>query len=188
MGRTGKKWSDVFKEKKQPKYVVANGDESEPGTFKDREILLHKAHLVVEGVALAGLVLGAACGYIYVRHEYEQQIEALDVAIARARQEVPEAFDSFAIETFTSPGGYICGEQSAMLEAIEGHRAQPRDAFPRLETNGLFDHPTLVNNVETFAWVPGIATRRTSLVQDAAAAVVLPERRRRATRGLRSTL
>jgi formate dehydrogenase beta subunit len=162
LARTGKKWSDVARERKRPKYVVANGDESEPGTFKDRELLLHKAHLVVEGVALAGVTLGAANGYIYIRHEYEEQIAAVDRAIAQARREVPEAFTSFTLETFESPGGYICGEQSALVEAIEGHRAQPREAFPGLQTNGIDGCPTLVNNVETFAWVPGIALRGAS--------------------------
>jgi formate dehydrogenase beta subunit len=162
LARTGKKWNDVAKEEKRPKYVVANGDESEPGTFKDRELMLHKAHLIVEGVALAGVTLGAERGFIYIRHEYQAQIAEVDRAIAQARREVPEAFTSFTLETFESPGGYICGEQSALVEAIEGHRAQPREAFPGLQTNGIFGCPTLVNNVETFAWVPGIALRGAS--------------------------
>jgi NADH:ubiquinone oxidoreductase subunit F (NADH-binding) len=159
LGRTGKKWRDVYTRGDRPKYVVANGDESEPGTFKDREVLLSKAHLVVEGVSLAGLVLGAERAFIFIRHEYEAQAEAIDKAIGDAKAAVPEAFVSFDLETFVSPGGYICGEQSALLEVIEGRRAQPRDPFPSLQTNGLFDRPTLVNNVETFAWVPGIALR-----------------------------
>jgi NADH:ubiquinone oxidoreductase subunit F (NADH-binding)/NADH:ubiquinone oxidoreductase subunit E len=159
LGRTGKKWKEVLEEGETPKFVVANGDESEPATFKDRELLLRKPHLVVEGVALAGVVLKAARGYIYVRHEYEAQIEALRAAIARAKKAVPEAFERFELEVFVSPGGYICGEQSALLEAIEGRRSQPRDLFPSLQTNGLFDRPTLLNNVETLAWVPGIALK-----------------------------
>ena len=159
LGRTGKKWEDVFNASGTPKYVVANGDESEPGTFKDRELLIRKPDLIVEGVALAGLVLGAKHGFIYIRHEYEAQAEAIEHAILRAKREVPEAFETFNLETFLSPGGYICGEQSALLETIEGRRAQPRDPFPALQTNGLFDRPTLVSNVETFAWVPGIALR-----------------------------
>ena len=159
LGRTGKKWEDVFKERTTPKYVVANGDESEPGTFKDRELLIRNPDLVVEGVALAALVLGAERGFIYIRHEYEEQGEAVERAIVRATKAVPEAFQSFRMETFISPGGYICGEQSALLEVIEGRRAQPRDPFPSLQTNGLRDCPTLVNNVETFARVPGIVLR-----------------------------
>ena len=162
LARTGKKWQDVAREPKRPKYVVANGDESEPATFKDRELLLHKAHLVVEGVALAGLSLDASFGIIYIRHEYEAQIEAVERAIAQVKKVVPEAFASFNLKTFESPGGYICGEQSALLEAIEGRRAQPRDPFPGLQTNGIDGCPTLVNNVETYAWVPGIALKGAS--------------------------
>ena len=129
--------------------------------------MLHKAHLLVEGVALAGLSLEADLGIIYIRHEYEEQIEAVDRAIALARKTVPEAFKSFDMRTFESPGGYICGEQSALLEAIEGHRAQPRDPFPGLQTNGIDGCPTLVNNVETYAWVPGIALKGAAWYADA---------------------
>jgi len=159
LARTGKKWEDVRSATGTPKYVVANGDESEPGTFKDRELLIRKPELVVEGVALAGLVLEAAQGFIYIRHEYEAEAEAIERAIVRAKKAVPEAFKTFKLETFISPGGYICGEQSALIEVLEGRRAQPRDPFPALQTNGLFNRPTLVSNVETFAWVPGIALR-----------------------------
>ncbi|OYW19570.1 MAG: hypothetical protein B7Z55_08605, partial [Planctomycetales bacterium 12-60-4] len=137
-------------------------DESEPLTFKDREILLQKPHLVVEGMILAGLVCGANRGYIYLRHEYVEQAEALNAAIKEAEwlrvcgPDILTGF-SFQLSVFMSPGGYICGEQSALIEAMEGHRGQPRNKPPDLKSNGLFDKPTLVSNVETYAWVPGIA-------------------------------
>ncbi|MDX1966939.1 MAG: NAD(P)H-dependent oxidoreductase subunit E [Planctomycetaceae bacterium] len=158
------KWGDVAKQASAEKYVVCNADESEPLTFKDREILLRMPHLVIEGMILAGLHCGAERGYIYVRHEYQEQIAALRKAIAFARdvrkvcgQNVAGTGRNFFLDVFVSPGGYICGEQSALIEAMEGHRAQPRGKPPGLETNGLFDKPTLVSNVETFAWVPAVA-------------------------------
>jgi NADH:ubiquinone oxidoreductase subunit F (NADH-binding)/NADH:ubiquinone oxidoreductase subunit E len=156
------KWLDVWREPAGEKYVVANGDESEPGTFKDREIMLRAPHLVIEGVILAGLVTGATAGYVFVRHEYHEQIAALRDEIARAGSLGacgPDVFGTgraFPVEVFESPGGYICGEQSALLEAMEDRRAQPRNRPPELTTNGLRDRPTVVNNVETLAWVPGI--------------------------------
>lgn len=156
------KWSDVWKAAGPEKYIVCNGDESEPGTFKDREILLHMPHLVVEGVILAGLLTNATAGYIYIRHEYPEQIAAVRREIERAivrgacGSNIFESGRAFSVEVFVSPGGYICGEQSALLEAMEDRRAQPRNRPPELATNGLRDKPTVVNNVETLAWTPGI--------------------------------
>ncbi|HET6574311.1 MAG TPA: NAD(P)H-dependent oxidoreductase subunit E [Fimbriiglobus sp.] len=158
-----KKWDDVARAAGAEKYIVCNADESEPGTFKDRELLLRAPHLVVEGVVLAGLACGASRGYVYIRHEYPEQADAVRAAIAAAERERVCGSDvggtglDFPVAVFVSPGGYICGEQSALIEAMEGKRAQPRNRPPELATNGLFDRPTLVNNVETFAWVPGIA-------------------------------
>ena len=155
------KWRDVWAEPAAVKYIVCNGDESEPGTFKDREILLHMPHLVVEGVILAGLITGAAKGFIYIRHEYREQIDAVNRAIERARAESACGGKDrgFDVEVFESPGGYICGEQTAMIEAMEDKRAQPRNRPPELQTNGLYDKPTVVNNVETLAWTPAILHR-----------------------------
>jgi NADH:ubiquinone oxidoreductase subunit F (NADH-binding)/NADH:ubiquinone oxidoreductase subunit E len=157
------KWDDVRQAEGKEKYIICNADESEPGTFKDREILLRTPHLVVEGVILAGLVTRATHGYVFIRHEYPEQARVIGNAIEEA-----EALGlcgtrhgrngrAFPIEVFISPGGYICGEQSALVEAMEDHRAEPRNRPPQLETNGLYDKPTLVSNVETFAWAPGIA-------------------------------
>jgi NADH:ubiquinone oxidoreductase subunit F (NADH-binding) len=114
---------------------------------------------------LAGLALGATRGYVYIRHEYPEQAAAVRLAIAAAEKlgvcgrNLRGTGIDFYMGVFISPGGYICGEQSALIEAMEGKRAQPRNRPPELATNGLFDKPTLVNNVETFAWVPGIALK-----------------------------
>ena len=165
-GRAYLKWGDVLAAEGDIKYVVCNGDESEPGTFKDREIMLRKPHLLVEGMILAGLVVGAKQGWIYVRHEYHEQIEALRAEIARAvrlRVAGPQILDSnesFELEVFVSPGGYICGEQTALIEAMEDKRAEPRNRPPELMTNGLHNQPTLLNNVETLSWVPAILDRK----------------------------
>lgn len=167
-GRAYKKWEETLKEHQkrgEKAYVVCNGDESEPATFKDRELFLRTPHLVVEGVILAGLLLGATKGYIYIRHEYEEQIDAVRAEIAAAEkaglcgENILGSGLSFPVEVFVSPGGYICGEQTALIEAIQDHRAEPRNRPPELQTNGLWDMPTLLSNVETFAWVPAIVVR-----------------------------
>jgi formate dehydrogenase beta subunit len=143
-------------------FIVVNGDESEPGTFKDRELLLHLPHLIVEGVIIAGLITGATQGFIYIRHEYTEQIEACRAEIRRAEQlglcgrDATALGRSFPVEVFVSPGGYICGEQSALIEAMSDRRGEPRNLPPKLETNGLEDLPTIVSNVETYAWIPYI--------------------------------
>lgn len=157
-----KKWKDVRTAGGSEKYIVCNADESEPATFKDRELMLRAPHLIVEGVILAGLATGASRGYVYIRHEYPEQADAVRRAIASAERErvcgtnVGGLGFDFPVAVYVSPGGYICGEQSALIEAMQGNRAQPRNRPPELATNGLFDKPTLVNNVETFAWTPGI--------------------------------
>jgi NADH:ubiquinone oxidoreductase subunit F (NADH-binding) len=116
-------------------------------------------------VILAGLVTGATRGWIYIRHEYAEQIAIMRAEIRRAESlgacgpRIAGSAMSFPVEVFTSPGGYICGEQSALIEAMEDRRAQPRNKPPQLETNGLHDKPTLVSNVETFAWTPAIMLR-----------------------------
>ncbi len=159
------KWFDVLTAPGEVRYVVANGDESEPATFKDRELMLRTPHLIVEGVILAGLLLGAQRGYLYIRHEYAEGIERLRAAIREAEQagvcgaNVFGTTRAFPVEVFISPGGYICGEQSALLEAMEDRRAEPRNRPPELATNGLHDCPTLVSNVETLAWMPAVALK-----------------------------
>jgi len=161
-GRAYKKWDDVLQAEGAQKFVVCNADESEPGTFKDRDLLLRSPWLVLEGMILGGLVVGADRGYVYIRHEYHEQIEAVREAIDQARRagacgdSIFGSSHRFNLEVFVSPGGYICGEQTALIEAMEDHRAEPRNRPPQLQTNGLWDKPTLLNNVETFAWAPAI--------------------------------
>jgi NADH:ubiquinone oxidoreductase subunit F (NADH-binding)/NADH:ubiquinone oxidoreductase subunit E len=164
-GRAYKKWSEVREAAGERKFVIANGDESEPGTFKDREIFLRTPHLVVEGAILAGLVVGAQRGYVYIRHEYEEAIAAVRREIAAARslglcgENLLGSPLGFELEVFVSPGGYICGEQTALVQAIQDERAEPRNRPPELQTNGLWNLPTLLNNIETLAWVPAIVTQ-----------------------------
>jgi len=158
--RTGLKWELVRKEPGDEKYIVCNADESEPCTFKDRFLLEHVPHLLVEGMLLAGLVTGARLGIVYIRHEYESQLEIIEHEIAAARaagalgSNVFGSGRTFELETFVSPGGYICGEESALLEALEGKRGEPRNKPPFPVTQGLHNKPTVINNVETFSLVP----------------------------------
>ena len=162
-GRAYKKWSEVREATGERRYVACNGDESEPGTFKDRELLLRSPHLVVEGIILAALVVGAEQAFLYIRHEYEEAIEAARREIAWARSQglcgdnILNSGLRCDLQVFVSPGGYICGEQTAMVQAIQDERAEPRNRPPELQTNGLWNMPTLVNNVETLAWAPAIA-------------------------------
>ena len=162
---TSTKWDLVRKQPDPVKYVVCNADESEPGTIKDRFILTHLPHLVIEGMILAGLVTGAKKGVLYIRHEYHAQEEILRTEIARCYSQgllgrnILGGGSDFDLEVFVSPGGYICGEESALIEAIEGHRAEPRNKPPFPVQAGLFQKPTVLNNVETFANVPQILTR-----------------------------
>jgi NADH:ubiquinone oxidoreductase subunit F (NADH-binding)/NADH:ubiquinone oxidoreductase subunit E len=152
---TGTKWELVRKEARTPKFVVCNADESEPGTFKDAKILADLPHLVLEGIMLAALTVGAARGIIYLRHEYGAERRRLRSAIEKAR-EAGLLNASFDVEIFVSPGGYILGEETALLEALEDRRGEPRNKPPFPGAHGLNGQPTLINNVETFAHVPGI--------------------------------
>ena len=159
---TGLKWKLVRKEEATPKYVVCNADESEPGTFKDRVIMEQLPHLVIEGIAVAGFTVGAREGIIYLRHEYEAAHAALEAELETARAAGALGADvfgsgvSFDIRIFISPGGYILGEETALLEALEDKRGEPRNKPPFPGQKGLWNLPTLMNNVETLAYVPGI--------------------------------
>jgi NADH:ubiquinone oxidoreductase subunit F (NADH-binding)/NADH:ubiquinone oxidoreductase subunit E len=162
---TGAKWEIVRNAPGAGKYIVCNADESEPGTIKDRFILQTAPWLVIEGMIVAGLVTGAKQGILYLRHEYEEPKEILEREIARCYQErllgaqILGSDLAFDLEIFVSPGGYICGEESALLEAIEGKRAEPRNKPPFPGTNGLWNMPTVINNVETFALATTILAR-----------------------------
>jgi formate dehydrogenase beta subunit len=144
---------------------VCNADESEPGTIKDRFIMRNLPNLVIEGMIIAGLVSGAKKGILYIRHEYHEQEKILHQEIQRCYQErilganVLGSGLTFELELFVSPGGYICGEESALIEAIEGKRAEPRNKPPFPAAQGVFGKPTALNNVETFANVPQILVK-----------------------------
>ncbi|MGA8223157.1 MAG: NAD(P)H-dependent oxidoreductase subunit E [Candidatus Acidiferrales bacterium] len=162
---TESKWQLVRAAAGAEKYIVCNADESEPGTFKDRFIMTHLPHLVIEGIIVAGLLTGARKGILYIRHEYEEQERILHEEIRHCRREgllghgILGSDLAFELEIFVSPGGYICGEESALLEAIEGKRAEPRNKPPFPVQQGLWNKPTAINNVETFANVPSILVR-----------------------------
>ena len=156
--QTGLKWELVRKETARPKYVICNADESEPGTFKDRVLLEELPHLVIEGMCVAARVVGAERGWIYLRHEYDHACASLERAIAEARVRNLLGND-FDIEIFLSPGGYILGEETALLEALEDKRGEPRNKPPYPGSRGLWGRPTLINNVETLAMVPVILRR-----------------------------
>jgi NADH:ubiquinone oxidoreductase subunit F (NADH-binding)/NADH:ubiquinone oxidoreductase subunit E len=186
MGGAGKpflrKFDQVMTAIAPEKYVVVNADESEPGTIKDRELMLRFPHLLIESLAIVGISVGAQKGYIYLRHEYEEQAASLlrelrwaysDVArdsggkiVSKRRflgSNILGSGVNFDIELFISPGGYVMGEQSALLNAIEGQRGMPRNQIQDLGDkkglptgNGLWGMPTLVSNVETFTYLPAI--------------------------------
>jgi NADH:ubiquinone oxidoreductase subunit F (NADH-binding)/NADH:ubiquinone oxidoreductase subunit E len=162
---TARKWQLVAAQAATPRFVVCNADESEPGTFKDREIVSRLPHLVLEGMALAATEVGAEQGFVFIRHEYGPERARLEAAIgdARARGALgSDVFGSgrpFDVEVFVSPGGYILGEESALLECMEDRRGEPRNKPPFPGTTGLHGRPTLINNVETFAHAAAIAHR-----------------------------
>jgi NADH:ubiquinone oxidoreductase subunit F (NADH-binding)/NADH:ubiquinone oxidoreductase subunit E len=164
----GRKWELVAAQETTPKYVICNADESEPGTFKDREILATQPHLVLEGMLLGMLAAGAEEGWVFIRHEYGPEEQVIRGEIEHLRETGlvgPDAGGSgrrLSVEVFTSPGGYILGEESALIECMEGHRGEPRNKPPFPGTFGLHGMPTLMNSVETFAHVPVIAVRGAS--------------------------
>jgi NADH:ubiquinone oxidoreductase subunit F (NADH-binding) len=162
---TGMKWEIVRKAQAPQKYIVCNADESEPGTIKDRYIMTHAPHLVIEGMIIGGLVAGATHGIFYIRHEYGAQEHILQEEIRACYRDgvlgkkVCGSDLAFDLEVFVSPGGYICGEESALLEAVEGKRSEPRNKPPFPGQQGLWQQPTAINNVETFAFATVILAR-----------------------------
>jgi len=159
---TGMKWSFVPKDSPKTKYVVCNADESEPGSFKDRYLLEFDPHAVIEGMIIAGHALGSTTGYIYFRGEYKYLIDIMDIALAEAREAgylgkniLGSGFDH-DIHTHTGAGAYICGEETALLTSLEGYRGHPRMKPPFPAVEGLYESPTVVNNVETFTSIPQI--------------------------------
>src|SRR4030081_1152581 len=159
---TGTKWGFIPKGVPGPKYVVVNGDEAEPGTTKDRDIMENSPHMLLEGILIACFAIGAHQGWIYLRGEYDGPFRMLTAAIAELREEGilgPRPFDRdypLDIQIYRGHGAYICGEETALLESLEGKRAQPRSRPPFPAVKGAWGLPTAVNNVETLSTVPWI--------------------------------
>ena len=157
---TGKKWELVRAAEGPVKYAIVNADESEPGTFKDRQLLAEQSHLVLEGLLMGMVVTGAEEGWVFIRHEYGPEEQVLRAEIETLRSEgllgddVLGSGRRLLVDVFTSPGGYILGEETALLECMEGHRGEPRNKPPFPGNYGLWGRPTLMNSVETFADVP----------------------------------
>ena len=159
---TGKKWEQVKRAKGDQKYVVCNGDEGDPGAFMDRSIMEGDPHRMLEGMIIAGVAVGATEGYIYVRAEYPLAVKRLQRAIEEAERygilgdDILGSGKSFRIHIAKGAGAFVCGEGSALTASIEGKRGFPRVKPPRTTEHGLFDSPTVLNNVETFATVSQI--------------------------------
>jgi NADH-quinone oxidoreductase subunit F len=159
---TGMKWSFVPKDTSKPKYILANADESEPGTSKDRPLMEMDPHQLIEGMVIAGRAIGSHQGYIYIRGEYRYILDIMDAAIAEAyagnylgKNIRGSGFD-FELCTHTGAGAYECGEESALMESLEGKRGYPRIKPPFPAVVGLYGCPTVINNVETLSTVPAI--------------------------------
>jgi NADP-reducing hydrogenase subunit HndC len=159
---TGRKWKFVRMARGEKKYIICNADESEPGTFKDRIVLEGDPHTILEAMAIAGYALGADEGYIYIRGEYGLAYRRLQYAIEQAEEygflgnNIFETGFNFHIHLHSGAGAYVCGEETALIESIEGKRGEPRARPPYPVTHGLWNKPTLVNNVETLANIPAI--------------------------------
>lgn len=159
----GRKWKSLYHIEGDPKYIVCNADEGEPGTFKDRELLAYSPLSVIEGMLIAGYVFDSKQGYIYIRGEYRTIQKTFQEAINHAKEAGYlgknilgiEGFD-YEITIVSGGGAYVCGENSALLNSIEGKTGRPRIKPPHLAEVGLYGKPTLVNNVETFACIPVI--------------------------------
>ncbi len=162
---SGVKWSFIPKTSDKPKYLVCNADESEPGTFKDRDLMRYTPHLLIEGMVIAAYAIGAKHGYIYIRGEYAREAKLLDLALEEARQagylgsNIQGSGFQFDLTVHRGAGAYICGEETGLLNSLEGKRGEPRVKPPFPATWGAFGSPTVVNNVETLCAVPFILQR-----------------------------
>ena len=159
---TAVKWGFMPKDHPGQMYLICNADESEPGTFKDRDILRYNPHAVIEGMLIAAYAMGITAGYIYIHGEIWAVYEQFGEAIRQAREagligrDLQGSGFDFELHAFHGYGAYICGEETALLESMEGKRGQPRFKPPFPATNGLYGQPTTINNVETLAYVPFI--------------------------------
>jgi len=163
---TGVTWNLAAAAQDEQKYVICNADEGEPGTFKDRVILSEYADLVVEGMTIAGLVVGAKNGIVYLRGEYSYLRPLLEAVVERRRGQNLLGENILGREGFTfdvtirmGSGAYVCGEETALIESLEGCRGEPRNRPPFPVDTGYMGHPTVVNNVETLAWAACILSK-----------------------------
>jgi len=162
---TGVKWGFVPKDPELPKYLICNADESEPGTFKDRELIMRDPHQLLEGVMLASYAIGSRTAYIYIRGEFVAGARILEQAIGEAAargllgKDILGSSFSLEIHAHRGAGAYICGEETALLESLEGKRGLPRLKPPFPATSGLYRKPTVINNVETLSNIPHIVLR-----------------------------
>ncbi len=159
---TGLKWSFINRAAPGDKYIVCNSDEGEPGTFKDRDILRYNPHSLIEGMIIAGYAIGATAGYNYIRGEFWEPYERFEAALAEAREagllgdNILDSGFNYDIHTHLGAGAYICGEETALLESIEGKKGQPRFKPPFPALFGLYGRPTVINNTESLASIPDI--------------------------------
>lgn len=159
---TGLKWSFIRHDLPGQKYVLCNSDESEPGTCKDRDILRFNPHQIIEGIAIGGYAMGATVGYNYIRGEYWEPYESFEAALREAREagligkNILDSGIDFDLYTSLGAGAYICGEETALMESLEGKKGMPRFKPPFPAARGLYGKPTTINNVETYASVPVI--------------------------------
>ena len=162
---TGRKWELALRQKESDKYIICNGDEGDPGAFMDRSVLEGNPHSVVEGMIIGSRATGAHTGYVYVRAEYPLAVARIRKAVADAREagflgkNIMGSDHSFDIRVMEGAGAFVCGEASAMVSSIMGNRGMPRPKPPRTAEKGLWEKPTVVNNVETLAQVAGIITK-----------------------------
>lgn len=162
---TGRKWAQVLRQEEETKYVVCNGDEGDPGAFMDRSMMEGDPHRVIEGMIIAGIATKATHGYIYVRAEYPLAVSRLQTAIEQAEaygllgENILNSGFDFDLKISQGAGAFVCGEGSALTASIEGNRGMPRVKPPRTVEKGLFEKPTVLNNVETFCNVPPIINK-----------------------------
>jgi NADH-quinone oxidoreductase subunit F len=162
---TGKKWAACATQKRAPKYIICNGDEGDPGAFMDRSVLEADPHAVIEGMLIGARAIGAAKGFLYIRHEYPLAIKRVDIALQQARDYgllgkdiLGTGFD-FDLEIVQGAGAFVSGEETALIASVEGQIAMPRQRPPYPARKGLWGQPTVINNVETWATVPNIIRR-----------------------------
>ncbi len=162
---TGMKWEFAYKQNNPQKYIICNADEGDPGAFMDRSVLEGDPHSVLEAMAIGGYAIGANQGYIYVRAEYPIAVQRLEVAIKQAREygllgkNIFETGFDFDVEIRLGAGAFVCGEETALIHSIEGHRGMPTPKPPFPAVSGLWEKPTVINNVETYANIPQIINK-----------------------------